>query len=60
MPELLTYKQAADYLTIPEETLRKWRAQGRGPRSIKLGRHVRYDKADLDAWVEQRKQNGSP
>lgn len=61
MPELLTIKEAASYLTVPEETLRKWRAQGRGPQAIKLGRHLRYDRADLDRWIaeQKRKENGA-
>jgi excisionase family DNA binding protein len=56
---LVTIEEAAAQLQIPIETLRKWRAQGRGPQSMKLGRHVRYDKADLDQWINEQKGNGS-
>jgi excisionase family DNA binding protein len=59
MPGLLTIQEAAAYLNVPVATLRWWRAQGRGPRSMKLGRHVRYDKADLDQWINEQKGNGS-
>jgi excisionase family DNA binding protein len=59
MPELLTIGEASSYLKIPVKTLRKWRLEGYGPPSMKLGRHVRYDKADLDAWIdEQKHRNG--
>jgi predicted DNA-binding transcriptional regulator AlpA len=53
----LTSRQAAEYLGIPEATLRWFRSRGdRGPRSYALSaRHVVYDVADLDTWVERRK-----
>jgi len=38
-------------LGIPVATLRAWRCQGRGPASVKLGRHVRYDPVNVRAWV---------
>jgi excisionase family DNA binding protein len=60
MPQLLTIDEAAAYLRQPVKTLRNWRSEGRGPASMKLGRRVLYDKTDLDAWVEQRKRNGTP
>ena len=35
-------------------TLRKWRCIGEGPRFVRIGRAVRYRKADLDAYAEAR------
>jgi excisionase family DNA binding protein len=55
MPELLTLKEASARLRVPVGTLRKWRSQGRGPKSVKLGRHVLYDEEDLDRWVLEQK-----
>lgn len=54
MPELFTIKEAAAYLQVSEETLRKWRAQGVGPPVAKLGRHLRYRKDALDQWIKQQ------
>lgn len=53
----LSTRQAAEYLGIPEATLRWFRHRGdRGPRSYALSaRHVVYDITDLDTWAEQRK-----
>lgn len=53
----LSTRQAAEYLGVPEATLRWFRHRGdRGPRSYALSaRHVVYDVADLDAWADQRK-----
>jgi len=49
---LLSTFQAADYLGVPRETLAVWRMRKTGPRYSKIGRHVKYRQADLDAWVE--------
>lgn len=47
---------AGEYLGLPSTTLAYWRSQGTGPRWYRLGRHVRYDLADLEAFVEQQKR----
>jgi integrase len=51
----LNTRQAAEYLGIPEPTLRWFRHKGdRGPRSYALTkRHVVYDLADLQAWAHR-------
>lgn len=49
---LLTVAQVADYLQIPVQTLYLWHHKGTGPNAIKVGRHLRYRQADLDAWVQ--------
>ncbi|MDZ7883592.1 MAG: helix-turn-helix domain-containing protein [Mycobacterium sp.] len=53
----LNTRQAAEYLGIPEATLRWFRHKGdRGPRSYALTkRHVVYDLADLQSWAEAQK-----
>jgi len=43
------------YMGTTASTLVYWRAQRTGPRWYKLGRRVRYDIADLDAFIEQSK-----
>jgi excisionase family DNA binding protein len=48
---LLTITEAADMLRTPVATLRYWRHLGTGPRSFKIGRAVRYQLTDLDAWI---------
>jgi hypothetical protein len=53
----LSTQQAAEYLNIPEATLRWFRHKGdRGPRSYALTkRHVVYDLADLQEYADRRK-----
>lgn len=36
---------------IPSGTLRNWRASKIGPRYTKSGREVRYNRADMDAFM---------
>jgi hypothetical protein len=51
---MLTLQEACVFLRIPEGTLRYWRHLGAGPRSFKIGRHVRYWRADLIVWLTEQ------
>ena len=54
-PELLTREQAADYLGLKAQTLACWASTRRyNLRFVKVGRCVRYHKADLDRFLEAR------
>jgi len=58
--QLLTRKEAAEYLRIKKSTLDAWACKGGGPVFIKMGRAVRYRLADLEAFVDSRiRQNTS-
>ena len=56
--ELLTEEEAADYLQVRVQTLRQWRSGGYRKKEkipyLKVGRAVRYRKADLIAWTVSR------
>lgn len=52
---LLSIGELAEMLQVPVETLYKWRHRGEGPRPIRLGRHLRFDPADVARWLEARK-----
>ena len=54
-PQLVPERDAASYLHMAVPTLRKWRVFGDGPPFYKLGRNIRYDIADLDAWIAARR-----
>jgi excisionase family DNA binding protein len=44
----LTYKEAAEYLKVSTETLRRWKVQGK-LKAFELGKKVvRFKKEDLD------------
>jgi predicted DNA-binding transcriptional regulator AlpA len=50
-PALLREAEAARRLGTSVRTLQKWRCNGKGPRFVRLSRAVRYDPADLDAFI---------
>ena len=57
-PALLTSPQAATWLNVKPQTLRKWRCQGKGPRFVRLGTGrqspAAYRLADLEAWLGEQ------
>jgi len=57
--QLLSRREAAAYLGIAENTLAIWKCENRYDLAfIKLGRLVKYRKADLDAFIEKRRFAG--
>ena len=52
--EVLTAAEAASLLKVPARTLDAWRNRRTGPRFYRIGRHVRYTRADLMEWLETR------
>lgn len=51
---LLTIVDLSDMLGIPVDTLYGWRHRGEGPQGYRIGRHVRYRRATVEAWLEER------
>jgi predicted DNA-binding transcriptional regulator AlpA len=41
----------ADLLAVPVQTLYQWRRKRTGPPAFRVGRHLRYDPAQLRAWI---------
>ena len=56
IPEMVTTKELAELIGVPVATLNNWRSIGRGPRSFRLGRAVKYLVADVAVWIEQQQQ----
>lgn len=52
-PSSMDSRQAGQYLGCSAASLRLWRATGKGPRYFRVGRLVRYRRADLDAWTQE-------
>lgn len=50
---LWTAEDVSDYLGIPVKTLYQWRWRGEGPPARKIGRHLRYDPAALQRWLDE-------
>jgi hypothetical protein len=48
---LLTCADLAALLSVPVATVRQWRYTGSGPKAFKVGRHLRYDPAEVTRWL---------
>lgn len=55
---LLSHKELAKYCNVPERTVYQWNTKGTGPKRFRIGRHVRYRLADVEAWLEQQAIGG--
>ena len=51
MDPLLSVEEVAEYLGVPVNTLYQWRHKGTGPTAFRVGRFLRYDPADVRAWL---------
>lgn len=52
LDRLLTIDEVADYLQTPKSTLYSLRSDGRGPLSRRVGRSLRYRRADVESWLD--------
>lgn len=52
--EWLSPADLANELRIPRQTVYRWRMEGKGPRGHTIGRHVRFSRESIDAWLEQQ------
>jgi excisionase family DNA binding protein len=50
--EWLSTKQLAEEFEVPVATVHTWRATGRAPRAARVGKHLRFAREDIDAWIE--------
>jgi len=58
--DIIDEKAAAAMIGFSRAQLQKWRWQGTGPSYFKVGRVVRYSRAELTLWLEtQRRQTAS-
>lgn len=61
LAKLMTPTDVSAYLGVPPGTLANWRYLGRGPAFLRVGRHVRYRRADVSARVDRQvRRDGRP
>jgi len=53
-----TPEEVAEYLGVPVPTLYQWRHRGVGPRASKVGKHLRYRWADVEAYLDESAAGG--
>ncbi|MEO3861770.1 helix-turn-helix domain-containing protein [Acrocarpospora sp. B8E8] len=54
LSRLWTVDDVSEYLGVPIATLYQWRHHRTGPRSRKVGRHLRYLPEDVESWVREQ------
>lgn len=59
LPKLLTSRLVFEMLSVPEGTLRYWRKVGIGPKWLKLEGSIRYDLADVLAYIDRGRRTPS-
>lgn len=56
--KLMSITELSEYLGVPETTIYAWNSQGKGPKRLKIGVHVRWRPEDVDAWLATREWVG--
>lgn len=51
---LLSVTDLASFLGVPVGTIYAWRKTGRGPRALRVGRHLRFSQSDVDTWLAEQ------
>jgi excisionase family DNA binding protein len=59
MDEYLTEAEVAELLKVSVGTLRRWRREGTGPPSLRLGRGVRYLRSEVNRWAQRQREHES-
>ena len=50
--DVISIEEVARRLDIPKSTLYQWRYKGTGPRSHRIGKHLRYRWSDVLNWLD--------
>lgn len=49
---LWTIEELAMFLGVPRQTIYRWNHTGDGPPPLKVGRHCRYRRLDVERWLD--------
>ncbi|MBK3634395.1 helix-turn-helix domain-containing protein [Streptomyces sp. MBT97] len=56
----LTPEDLVEMFELPSvETVYQWRRKRTGPRGFRVGRHLRFDPADVRAWVDSQREGAA-
>ena len=53
---MLTTEEVGKFLRVPVDTLYAWRHQGDGPKGHRMGKHLRFYRDDVLAFVASKKE----
>jgi predicted site-specific integrase-resolvase len=54
MEDLLTIEQVSNIIGVSVHTLRKWRCEDKGPKSLKRAGRVKYRPVDIHQWLDEQ------
>jgi len=52
--EWLSVDDLAAWIGVPVKTIYAWRHRGVGPRAATLGRHLKFRRSDVEAWIAEQ------
>lgn len=55
--DLLTIDELAKRLTVSVGCIRSWRLKGEGPPAVRVGTALRWDSAEVEAWLDSRRES---
>ena len=58
--EMLTPEELAQELTVPVSTVYRWNYSKTGPPPCRVGKYVRYRRADVEQWLDSRRDEVRP
>jgi excisionase family DNA binding protein len=56
MQKMITVAELSSWLGVPVQTIYNYNCNGTGPKRIRIGNHVRYRVADVEAWLRQHER----
>lgn len=56
---LISVPELAEEFDVPVATIYQWQYRRTGPRSIRVGRYLRFRRSDIEAWLDSRVTDGS-
>lgn len=56
---LASMEDITAYLGVTKQTVYQWSSRGRGPRLIRVGRHLKARWSDLESWLDAQTVNAS-
>ena len=54
--QLLSVGQLAELLGVPARTIHAWRYRRTAPPGIRLGKHLRFRRRDVEAWIDEHRR----
>lgn len=54
---LISVATLSVWLDVPISTIYRWRYEGVGPPSYRVGRHVKFSPAEIEEWLAARSES---